>query len=119
MAWYAASIVTYVKFKDGRQSTYPVYENVVLIEAGSPPEALTKAELIGRAEEGDADGSMHWEDRPAEIVFAGVRKILECQNHEDRPGDSTEISYSEFELDDHESLAKLVRGEPVKLSYEE
>lgn len=51
--WYAASIIMLVKFKDGNQDKYPVWENVVLIKASSGDEALELAEKRGREEEGE------------------------------------------------------------------
>lgn len=119
MPWYAAHIVMSVRFKDGTQDTYPLWENIVLLEAGSDEEAERKAELKGREGEGDSDGSFRWEDRPATWVFAGVRKVIVCEDPHAPPGDGIEITYSEMAVDDEESLAKLVRGEPVTVRYEE
>jgi hypothetical protein len=119
MPWYAASVVLYFKFKDGNQNTYPVWENVILIEANTPQEAFEKAKRIGLTEEGDSDGTMKWENRPASIVFAGVRKVIECTDKNDRPMDSTEITYSQFRLRDKQSLDKLIKGDPVEVTYEE
>jgi len=30
MSWYAASVIMYTKFKDGKQEKYPIWENVIL-----------------------------------------------------------------------------------------
>ena len=49
--WYAASIIMLVKFKDGNQDKYPVWENVILIKASSDDEAIKKAEKEGREKE--------------------------------------------------------------------
>src|SRR3989442_6952758 len=67
--WYAAHIVMYVTFKDGAQDHYPVWENIVLIEAPTEDEAFSKAEVIVRAGEGDSDGSFRSNDRPATCNF--------------------------------------------------
>lgn len=119
LPWYAAHIVMSVRFKDGAQDTYPLWENIVLLEAASDEEAERKAELKGREGEGDSDGSSRWADRPATWVFAGVRKVIACEDSRDRPGDGIEITYSEMVVDDEDSLAKLVGGEPVTVRYEE
>src|SRR5260370_31501389 len=37
--WYAAHIVMYVTFKHGSQDHYPVWENIVLVEAPTEEEA--------------------------------------------------------------------------------
>jgi hypothetical protein len=52
-------------------------------------------------------------------VFAGVRKIIQCVNPDEKPQDGTEVSYSSFELNDLEDFKKLVRGDPVQILYEE
>jgi hypothetical protein len=33
MTWFAAHVIMYIAFKDGRQDTYRVWENVVLVES--------------------------------------------------------------------------------------
>jgi len=48
MGWYAAHIIQYARFKDGRQDTYPCYENIVLLEAASISAAQEEAVRIGR-----------------------------------------------------------------------
>jgi hypothetical protein len=107
------------KFKDGVQDKYPVWENVLLVEAESFDGALEKAEIRGREDEGDSGGTYLWESRPATLVFAGVRKVIECKNANHPPGDGTEITYSEMEVENEDALTKLVNGEPVIIKYEE
>lgn len=84
-----------------------------MIKAASNDEDFEKAEKIGLEDEGDSNGTFFWEDREAEWAFAGIRKILECADSENRPSYGTEISYSEFEVEYKESLLKLVNGESV------
>lgn len=47
MSWYAAHIIQYWKFLDGVQDSYPLYENIVLIQAEVADEAWEKANQIG------------------------------------------------------------------------
>lgn len=119
MPWYAAHIVMSVRFKDGPQDTYPLWENIVLLEAPNDEEAERKAELKGQEGEGDSDGSFRWDDRPATWVFAGVRKLIACEDPHVPPGDGIEITFSEMAVDSEESLSKFVNGEPVMVRYEE
>lgn len=119
MSWYAAHNIMYVMFKDGCQDKYPVWENIILIEAESEEQALKKATKIGQEAEGDSLGTFYWENRPATWVFAGVRKLIKCQSRNEKPSDGTEITYSEMLLDCEESLSKLVSGETVTIIYEE
>ncbi|MGA2599283.1 MAG: hypothetical protein ABSH09_20100 [Bryobacteraceae bacterium] len=39
MAWYAAHVIMYMRFKDGNQDRYPVYENIYLFQTESAEEA--------------------------------------------------------------------------------
>ena len=113
MAWYAAHLIMYVKLKDHRQDRFPVWENIVLIKADSEEEAFATAERRGRADAGDDDGGFRWGDHPAAWVFAGVRKLTLCQDSGKRPGDGTEVSYTEMEVGSVEAIEKLLGGEPV------
>jgi hypothetical protein len=114
MNWYSAHIVMYVEFQGAHQGRFPVWENIILIEAKTEDDAFEKAEEYGRSEEGDDGGSFRWENQPARWVFAGVRKLTECQNVAERPGDGTEVSYNEFELDSREAVQALAAGRPVQ-----
>ncbi len=118
--WYAACIIMVVKFKDGNQDKYPVWENVILVTALSVDEAIKKAEKLGREAEGDSDGTFTWDERPATWVFAGIRKIMDISSM--NPGKSrithgSKITYSRFELDSKESFHKLVNDEDVIVKY--
>ena len=120
--WYAAHIIMYVRFKDGQQGEYPVWENIRLIEAPSDDGALAVAECLGRDDEGDDDGSFRWDGRPATWVFGGVRKLVAVchpDDPDDRPTNGAEISYSQMILPDAAALDKLVNGDPVTVLYEE
>src|SRR6266851_5252206 len=119
MNWYAAHIIMAVQLRSRRQTRFPVWENIVLIAAASEAEAFPKAEQIGRRNEGDDGGSFTWGGQPATWVFAGVRKLTECASIGDRPGDGTEISYIEMELDSQEAVDQLAAGASVALRYNE
>jgi hypothetical protein len=107
----------YVKLKQGSQKRYPLWENIVLFQAESEDEAFAKAECRGREEEGDDDGSFRWDNKPAEWVFGGVRKLVLCEEEGKRPKDGTEISYSEIEAESKEALGKFINGEPVAVKF--
>jgi hypothetical protein len=119
MTWYAASVIMYTKFKEGEQEKFPLYENVLLIQADSDNEAIEKARRRGLEDEGDSNGTYSYEGRPATLAFAGIRKVIKTQGSEGRPTDGTEITYSEMEVDTKETLLRLVNGEPVVVRYEE
>lgn len=130
MAWYAAHIIQYARFLNGEQDTYPCHENIVLIEAESEVRALEEAESIGQAHYGTNYGSSFtWEGRPAEWVFAGIRKLIECDNLDPnlpdskdqgfRPTHGTEITYSRLLVADQDDLGKLIHGDTVGVVYDE
>jgi hypothetical protein len=113
MTWYAAHLVLFFRLKRRRPSRFLVWENIVLLKAKSLEEAFAKAEERGRQDAGAGDESLHLDDEPAELVFAGVRKLVACQDETKRPTDGTEISYTEMELRSEEDIRKLVAGKPV------
>jgi hypothetical protein len=119
VTWYVAHIIMSVRFKDGNQDKYPVWENLVLIEAASENEAEEKAKIRAQRYEGDTQGSFTWEERPATWVFAGIRKIIRCEIPGVQPTSGMEVSYSEFEVATEEALQKLVSGDSVEITYVE
>jgi len=50
------------------------------------------------------------------LLFAGVRKVVLCVDPDRRPGDGTEVSYTEMELRSEEAVRKLVAGEPLAVT---
>lgn len=117
MTWYTAHGIMYVKFRDGNQDKYPILENVILLNADSDEQALKFAEE--RCKEDEIYSDFEWGNRPADMLFAGIRKIIECCDSEDTPSHGIEMTYSQMEVDDKESLNKLVEGESVLVRYEE
>jgi len=114
MSWYAAHIIMFVELREGSQKRFPVWENVVLIKAKNEDEAFEKAEHHGRAEEGDDGGSFRWGKIPARWVFAGVRKLTECDVRGDEMEDGAEETYNEFELESRQDVMRLAEGKRVQ-----
>ena len=128
MKWYAAHIIMSVKLKVEPQQKYPVWENIVIVKAENIKEAWAKAIHFGKAEEGDSFGTFTWDKKPATWVFAGIRKLIECEPSVEQCckessnailADGTEITYSQLEVENEEALQKLVKGDPVLVLYEE
>ena len=117
MTWYAAHIVMSVEFKNAVQDRFPVWENIILINAAGEEEAFERAEECGRAQEGDDEGTFKWGARPAQWVFEGVRKLTECALHSGSPGDGDEVSFNELELSSRQALRRFVQGKPVDTRY--
>jgi Domain of unknown function (DUF4288) len=114
--WYAAHLLMYVKRKHDADGKIPVWENIVLINADSEESAFAKAEERGKRDEGDDDGTFRWEGQPARWVFAGVRKLTLCEDADKRPGDGTEISYSEMDVKSVKALENLLQGKPAAVT---
>ena len=121
MPWFAAHAIMYVRFKDGRQDPYPVWENVLLIEAADFNGAESAARDLARQDEGDADGTFCWQDRPATWVFAGLRKTLRVAHRgsTSEPASGDEITYSEFSVPNEDALRRLAAGDTVVIEYVE
>jgi hypothetical protein len=115
--WYAAHILMYVKRDGGAGGKCPVWENIVLIRANSEEEAFAKATRRGKDDEGDDDGTFRWGGKPARWLFAGIRKLTLCDDPEKRPGDGTEVSYTEMEIGSEEAVWKLLEGKPVAVKF--
>ncbi|MBI1937417.1 MAG: DUF4288 domain-containing protein [Ignavibacteriales bacterium] len=116
MKWFAVHIIMYVKFKEKGQDHYPIWENIVLFRAKSVLSASKKAKKYAQQEEGDSSGTFTWENKPAKWVFAGIRKIVKCQEENEQPTNGTELTYSEFSVSNKSSLNKLVQGKKVTIT---
>ncbi len=117
MNWYAAHAVMYVKFKDGQQATYPLWENILLIAAASDEAAMAKAILRAKEDAGDSEGTFTWEGRPAEWCFGGLRKLVICESMNTHPTAGTEITYLELEVNSQADFERFMRGEAVMVKY--
>ncbi len=115
--WFAAHVITWVKYTEHKQKTFPIWENVVLIRAKSEKEAFAKAEARGQQMAGKGEVTFTWGGKPATWVFGGVRKVTTCDDPEERPDDGTEITYTQMRVRSPEALRKLLQGEPVSVQY--
>jgi hypothetical protein len=52
-----------------------VWQNLIILHAATPNEALRKAEKIGRSDAGDARGSLRLDGKPAICKFMGVASL--------------------------------------------
>ena len=117
MTWYSAHIILYLELREGAQDHYLVWENIFLIGAGSNAESFEPAERLGRSADEDDDPTLTLDGKPARWVFAGVRKLVECVDPTERPGDGTEVTYNELIANSIEDVKKLAGGEDVRITY--
>jgi hypothetical protein len=123
MKWFSATLISVIRLRDSGQDSYPVWEDVCLIEASTVDEAFEKAEILGKSREGD-DPDLTLDDQPATISFLGVRKLTPVINPIDMPKDAapghgSEVAFSKYRVSSTEDLDKLVRGDGVPVVYEE
>lgn len=122
MTWFCAHIIIGMKPKEGVPNQIDVWENIVLLEASTVEEAGSMANALGKEEEGIDDG-LTVNGEPAVRIFAGVRKLVRVSNphpldlDNDRPVSKTEVTYSEYTVDDEESLLRLASGESIEVQY--
>jgi hypothetical protein len=116
--WYVAHVVVAIYFTAAEQTYVPVYENCILIEAASPEEAETIAEKRGREYEDDDGGSLKWGGRPATMKYVGLRKLISCQDSDERPRCGTEVTYTQFDFSSQQDLDAFLREEAVQVTYE-
>jgi hypothetical protein len=121
MTWYAASIIIGLK-PERDNAPFMAYENVVLIQADSFDDAERVAIELGKAESG-VDEGLEVDGIPATRQFLGVRKVITVSNpdhvdpDEEKPGHSSEITYSLFKADSWEQLQSLAAGDAVTVEY--
>lgn len=136
MTWYAAHLIEYFKAVEGDQDSYLCFENVVLIDADNADLAYEEAERLGRFNAETQNTGGLWLEkegqppRSAQAVFAGVRKLMECQRvppkiPPDVPAEvpyllsGSEATYSRFVVEDERAVLALAEGSPVTVLYEE
>lgn len=84
-----------------------------MIEAKTAEDAEEKAKEIGHQQEGDSDsdGTLRWNDIPAEWIYKGVRKLISIQEENatnNQPFDGVEITYSTLEFSNQKFLDKFL-----------
>lgn len=114
--WYAAHAVLAIRFVEGAQTEWPIWENVYLIEADDDETAMQKAETRAIQDAGDSNGTMRWRERRARFEFKGIRKLITCT---DGNRDGSELTFSEFVLASEEDVCHAAAGDEVVARYVE
>jgi len=115
--WFASHVVVAVHVRDaGGQAAFPVYENVLLVEAASPSEAKALALSMAKEQAHAQSDGFTWEGKAARLEALGVRKVIECDDSDLPPHHGTEVTYSMF-LVVPACLHALLKGERVELTY--
>ena len=119
MPWFAAHAIMYFQLKSGEQQRYRVWENVLLVEAADSRAAWDLGIALARRDEGDSEGSLRIDDQPCQLVFGGLRMVVQVSHCgvENIPTHGDEISYMEFEVADADALRRLIDGEDSAVVY--
>ncbi|MBX3167598.1 MAG: DUF4288 domain-containing protein [Candidatus Eremiobacteraeota bacterium] len=99
------------------QEKFPLWENIHLIEAENSEEASAKSLALGKKHEDLEWGSSHCDDKPARMVFCGVRKLIEVM--EDKLESGIELTYVELEVSKREQIQDLLEQKAVTLIFDE
>ncbi|SRR6266581_6435307 len=97
-----------------------VWQNLVILYAASPSDALRKAEKIGQSQSGDSRGSLRLNGKPAICKFMGVASLGLIH---DPLEDGAEITWNLKRCKQSTALklpkarAKLLAGAKKELSY--
>lgn len=70
--WYWAWLVRMTVPKRQARGAAQVWRNLVLVQARNAEEAIAKAETLGRSADGDANGGLLIDGKPARSTFVGV-----------------------------------------------
>lgn len=117
--WFAAHAVLYLKHLEPGQDSFTIWENVYLVEAESEEESYKKAREYATLDEDHFEGperGTYEDDKPAEWVFAGIRKITKM-NPSEVPESGLEVTYSEYRVPSLEDVEALARGESIQVEY--
>jgi hypothetical protein len=109
----------YFRLKSGGQQRYRIWENVLLVDAADSKQAWERGKELASRDEANSDGSLRIDDQPCDLVFGGLRKVVEVSHagEENVLQHGDEISYSEFEVADADALRRLIDGEDTAVVY--
>ena len=119
MTWFVASIVSAIRLTEGEQSSFPVYEDFYLIEAGDQEELDLKIGEILKTI--DAAGGCTLDGKAATQKCVGIRKIRSIynslSNDVDRhpPRDGSELTHSFYLAKSFDDVEAFSRGEAISL----
>jgi hypothetical protein len=106
---------------DETPESYQVHENVVRMEAADSEEIWDAADAYGQRDAAtqNADPAARLDGKPCTTFFAGVRKVIQSFGPDIDDERLTEVTYSIYEIQGHEKLKTLAKGDNVSLDYVE
>ena len=128
MLWFAAHAVHVFELVSGRQTTFKVLEDVLMIRARNAKSALAAA-LRQVKRETVVDETLTLGNRPARQRFLGIRKVVECAaDLSDRTSHGGEVremksgveaTYQFYRIKGRDELKRLMQGKDVEVILEE
>jgi hypothetical protein len=113
--WWAAHVITYIRFIDGNQEDYGVEESIRLVHATEEDVWKKAQNIFPDINIGEDIGDVGiCQGRPAVRVFAGIRKIMRILDPFET---GTEITYSDYIVSDEETLVQLINDETAAVEY--
>ena len=116
--WFAAHILMVHRLREGPQDEFSAWENIVLIEAAGWDDAQEKAEQRGRDSAHDDPTQTHG-GKPSRTDFAGVRKVVSCDESEQQPVHGIEVSYNHLVFGSEADVKRFVDGEEVGAVFQD
>jgi hypothetical protein len=110
--WYAAHTIMRYRYLDTQTDSLVGYENILIISAQNPADAIARARIAGREDEVLTPGHS-LDGRPAHLVFAGVKKVVECCLTPGAPdvfSDGNEITYNDIVAASEADFLAFIRG---------
>ena len=119
--WFAVHVILSIHKKKETSEALCAYENVFLVEAPDSEVAEQKGLVLGKSQEGDAEGSFEWEGSPAHLEFEGIRKVIEIRSmsQADEPISGAEVTYNLLEFQSLQALKSFSDGEVASVTYHE
>jgi hypothetical protein len=113
--WYCVHAILFLEQKEGEQHHYVAWEHLYLVEASNPDQAKEKGVI--RAQQDESDSGTMLDDRPVRLKYATIRKVVECQDRGQPPSDGSEISYTEYLVENPDEFKRLIQAEPAQVIY--
>jgi hypothetical protein len=117
--WFAVHAILSIRKKDEKSEPLFAYENIFLVEAPDSEAAEDKGVVLGKSQEGDAEGSLEWEGSPAYLQLEGIRKVVETRSmsQDNKPIGGAEVTYNLLEFQSSQALKAFAKGEVVSVTH--
>lgn len=118
--WYCTHAIFHYRYEG--QTSIPVHENVYLIDAIDPDEALLSAQKIALEREMvGAESTLEANGVRAEYRFSGIRKLIAVESDENTAAgkicSGVEVTYSVMEVGSLREVDAIAAGDRTTVVY--